>query len=60
MNFNLPMGKASPTTICEVEEIVDELDPMHIHLPSIYVKRLIKGSNYEKRIEVRNSVKCIC
>ncbi|KAF6017505.1 OXCT1 [Bugula neritina] len=51
MNFNLPMGKASPTTICEVEEIVDELDPQYVHLPSIYVKRLIKGDNYQKRIE---------
>ncbi|XP_067937912.1 succinyl-CoA:3-ketoacid coenzyme A transferase 1, mitochondrial-like [Watersipora subatra] len=50
-NFNLPMGKASRNTICEVEEIVDELDPLHIHLPSIYVKRVIKGSGYEKRIE---------
>lgn len=51
-NFNLPMGKASPITICEVEEIVDELDPGQVHLPSIYVKRLIKGEKYEKRIEV--------
>ena len=46
------MGKASPVTICEVEEIVDEIDPAQIHLPSIYVKRLIKGQAYQKRIEV--------
>lgn len=40
-------------TICEVEEIVDEIDPNEVHLPSIYVKRLVKGDSYEKRIEVR-------
>jgi acyl CoA:acetate/3-ketoacid CoA transferase alpha subunit len=31
---------------------VGELDPDHIHLPGIYVDRLIKGPSYEKRIEV--------
>lgn len=52
-NFNLPMAKASPTTVCEVEEIVDELDPNFVHLPNIYVQRLVLGASYEKRIEVR-------
>jgi hypothetical protein len=51
-NFNLAMAKASPITICEVEEIVDEIPPSQVHLPSIYVKRLLKGAAYEKRIEV--------
>lgn len=38
----------------KVEEIVEigELDPNFIHLPGIYVDRLIKGPSFEKRIEV--------
>jgi len=53
MNFNLPMCKAAKITIAEVEEIVEigELPPDQIHIPSIYVQRVIKGGNYEKRIE---------
>jgi len=47
------MGKASKCTICEVEEIVDEIPADQVHLPSIYVKRLLIGDKYEKRIEVR-------
>ena len=35
-----------------MEEIVDELTPEDIHLPSIFVQRLVKGEKYEKRIEV--------
>lgn len=55
-NFNPPMLKAANIGIAEVEEIVEigELDPDHVHLPGIYVDRIIKGENYEKRIEVRN------
>ena len=50
------MAKAANITIAEVEEIVEigQLDPDHIHLPGIYVDRLIKGPSYEKRIEVFN------
>jgi len=53
MNFNLPMCKAAKITIAEVEEIVEigELEPDQIHIPSIYVQRVIKGENYQKRIE---------
>lgn len=53
-NFNENMAKAAKTTIVEVEEIVEigELDPNFIHLPGIYVDRLIVGE-YEKRIEKR-------
>jgi 3-oxoacid CoA-transferase len=53
-NFNEPMAKAANITIAEVEEIVEvgELDPNFIHLPGIYVDRLIKGPSYEKKIEV--------
>ncbi|XP_039698518.1 succinyl-CoA:3-ketoacid coenzyme A transferase 1, mitochondrial [Pteropus medius] len=52
-NFNLPMCKAAETTVVEVEEIVDigSFAPEDIHVPQIYVDRLIKGEKYEKRIE---------
>jgi 3-oxoacid CoA-transferase subunit A len=48
------MATAAKITIAEVEEIVEagEIDPDHVHLPGIYVHRVIKGENYEKRIEV--------
>lgn len=48
------MCKAGTITIAEVEEIVEvgELEPEHIHIPSIYVQRLIKGEKYERRLEV--------
>merc|ERR1719187_1350116 len=53
MNFNLPMCKAAKITIAEVEEIVDigDIPPDQIHIPSIYVQRVILGQKYEKRIE---------
>lgn len=52
-NFNPVMATAAKLTICEVEEIVDvgALDPGNIHTPAIYVHRLFKASNLEKRIE---------
>ncbi len=48
------MGRAAKVTIAEVEEIVDvgQISPEDIHLPSVYVHRLIQGPSYEKRIEV--------
>jgi 3-oxoacid CoA-transferase A subunit len=54
-NFNQPMATAGRTCVAEVEEIVPigSLDPDCIHLPSIYVNRLILGAPYEKRIEFR-------
>jgi 3-oxoacid CoA-transferase subunit A len=54
-NFNPMMAMAAKTTIAEVEELVPagELDPAHIHTPGIYVHRIFKGENYEKRIEHR-------
>jgi 3-oxoacid CoA-transferase subunit A len=53
MNFNPMMATAARITIAEVEEIVPvgELDPDTIHTPSIYVKRVVLGTSYEKRIE---------
>ncbi len=54
-NFNGCMAGAAKVTIAEVEEIVPvgQLDPDGIHVPSIYVQRLILGKNYEKPIERR-------
>lgn len=51
-NFNGVMARNAKTTIVEAEHIVEvgELDPMAIHLPGIYVKRVIQ-STVEKRIE---------
>lgn len=52
-NFNQPMATAGKICVAEVEEIVEvgTLDPDCIHLPGIYVKRLIDGSPYDKKIE---------
>jgi len=52
-NFNPLMAMAGKITIAEVEELVEPgmLDPDMIHTPGIYVNRIFKGSNYEKRIE---------
>jgi 3-oxoacid CoA-transferase subunit A len=57
-NFNPLMAMAGKITIAEVEELVPvgELDPNHIHTPGIYVNRIFKGVNYEKRIEQRTVV----
>uniref|UniRef100_A0A671M1A8 Succinyl-CoA:3-ketoacid-coenzyme A transferase n=1 Tax=Sinocyclocheilus anshuiensis TaxID=1608454 RepID=A0A671M1A8_9TELE len=54
-NFNQPMCKAAKVTIVEVEEIVDigSFGPEDIHIPSIYVDRVVEGASYEKRIEKR-------
>lgn len=48
------MCKAAKTTIVEVEEVVDigEIPEDSVHVPAIYVDRIIKGEKYEKRIEV--------
>lgn len=53
-NFNPPMIKAAKIGIAEVEEIVEigSLNPDEIHIPGIYVKRVVLGEKYEKRIEV--------
>jgi 3-oxoacid CoA-transferase subunit A len=53
-NFNLPAATCGKVCVMEVEEIVEPgtLDPDTIHLPGIYVHRLVQGS-HEKRIEQR-------
>jgi len=54
-NFSPMMCTAARITIAEVEHLVEvgELDPDSIHVPSVYVKRIFQGSNYQKWIEKR-------
>jgi 3-oxoacid CoA-transferase subunit A len=54
-NFGPVMATAARVTIAEVEHLVPvgELDPDQIHLPSVYVKRIFQGANYQKWIEKR-------
>jgi 3-oxoacid CoA-transferase subunit A len=54
-NFNQAMCGAGRITVAEVEEVVKvgELDPDAIHVPSIYVKRLVLGRDYVKPVERR-------
>ncbi|VVC96299.1 unnamed protein product [Leptidea sinapis] len=56
-NFNPPMCKAAKITIAEVEEMVDEIDPDFVHVPSIYVHRIVVGGKFEKRIERKTIAK---
>lgn len=55
------MCKAADVTIVEVEELVNlgVLDPDTVHVPGIYVDRIVVGQNYEKRIEVRIIIKLL-
>ncbi len=52
-NFNPIMASAGKITIAEVEELVEpgELEIEMIHTPGIFVQRIFKGTNFEKRIE---------
>ena len=54
-NFNPPMCRASKLCIAEIEEIVDvgEILPENVHVPGIYVHRLVVNKDMEKRIERR-------
>jgi len=54
-NFNPMVATCGKVTIAEVEELVEigELDPDQIHTPGIYVDRILQGTAYEKRIEIR-------
>ena len=54
-NFNAPMATAGKVCVAEVEEIVPvgSLDPDAIHLPGVYVNRLVLGAPYDKKIEFR-------
>ena len=54
-NFNPAVAMAGKVCIVEVEKIVEvgELEPDHIHLPGIYVHRIVHNASPEKRIEKR-------
>jgi 3-oxoacid CoA-transferase subunit A len=54
-NFNQPAATCGKVCVVEVEEIVPvgSLDPDAIHLPGVYVQRLIVGAPYDKQIEFR-------
>ena len=54
-NFNAPAATCGKVCVAEVEEIVPvgSLDPDGIHLPGVYVQRLICGAPYDKKIEFR-------
>lgn len=57
-NFNVPAATCGRVCVVEVEEIVPagSLDPDCIHLPGIYVHRIVQGE-HEKRIEQRTTRK---
>lgn len=52
-NFNQAMCGAATINVVEVEELVavGELNPNEIHVPGVFIQRIFKGENYEKRIE---------
>lgn len=54
-NFNPVMATAAKVTIVEAEHIVEtgEIDPDQVHVPSVYVNRIIQTQHPEKRIEKR-------
>ena len=54
-NFNPVMATAARVTIAEVEELVEpgQIDPDHVITPGIFVKHIVRGRLYEKRIEKR-------
>ena len=54
-NFNPACAMAGKVCVAEVEEVVPvgDIDPDHVHLPGIYVDRIVLNPNPEKRIEQR-------
>ena len=54
-NFNPAVAMAGKITVAEVEQIVETgaLDPDEVHLPGIYVHRIVLNASPEKRIEKR-------
>jgi len=54
-NFNVPAATCGKVCVVEVEEVVaaGSLDPDCIHLPGVYVQRMIVGAPYDKKIEFR-------
>jgi 3-oxoacid CoA-transferase subunit A len=56
-NFNPVMATAANITIAEVEQLVEpgEIDPDHVITPGIFVRHILRGDHYEKRIEKRTT-----
>ena len=56
-NFNPVMATAASVTIAEVEHLVEPgaIDPDHVVTPGIFVKHIVQGLKYEKRIEKRTT-----
>jgi 3-oxoacid CoA-transferase subunit A len=56
-NFNPVMATAARVTIAEVEQLVEPgaIDPDHVITPGIFVKHILQGAAYEKRIEKRTT-----
>ena len=56
-NFNTACAMAGKVCIAEVEEVVEvgTIDPDHVHLPGIYVDRIVHNPSPEKRIEKRTT-----
>jgi 3-oxoacid CoA-transferase subunit A len=54
-NFNPVMATAARVTIAEVEQLVapGQIDPDHVMTPGIFVRHIVQGCSYEKRIEKR-------
>ncbi|MBF7012932.1 CoA transferase subunit A [Novosphingobium resinovorum] len=52
-NFNVPAATCGKVCVVEVEEIVStgSLDPDAIHLPGVFVQRIVVGAPYDKKIE---------
>jgi len=56
-NFNVPAATCGRVCVVEVEEIVEpgQLDADAIHLPGVYVQRIVLGAPYDKKIEFRTT-----
>jgi 3-oxoacid CoA-transferase subunit A len=56
-NFNPVMAAAAQHTIAEVEHLVEpgDIDPDHVVTPGIFVRHIVQGSRYEKRVEKRTT-----
>ncbi len=56
-NFNVPAAQCGKVCVVEVEEVVEagSFDPDCIHLPGVYVQRMIVGAPYDKKIEFRTT-----
>ncbi len=56
-NFNPAIATCATVCVAEVEELVEvgEIDPDAVHVPGIYVDRIVQGRSYEKRIEFRTT-----